>query len=129
MHSISKLKAMPQERTLYNWLEEKPDFLQKYALAREARADRWADEIIEISDDSENDFIYVEDSDKNGRGARQVVNHENINRSRLRVDTRKWLMARMSPRKYGDKVQQEITGKDGGALEVAISWVAHNAKG
>ena len=41
---------------------------------------------------------------------REVADNEWINRSRLRVDTRKWLMGKLAPKKYGDKVQQEISG-------------------
>jgi hypothetical protein len=49
----------------------------------------------------------------------EVENHEAINRSRLRVDTRKWLIARMAPKKYGDRVTNEVVGKDGGPIETA----------
>ena len=64
------------------------------------QAEHWAEEIIEIADDSKNDFV-----EKEGHTA---LNSENINRSRLRVDTRKWLMARLAPKKYGDKDNERI---------------------
>lgn len=54
-----------------------------------------AEEILEIADDGLNDFKQVD--------GRQVVDQENINRSRLRVDTRKWLMSKLAPKKYGDR--------------------------
>ncbi|MCH7928914.1 MAG: hypothetical protein IIA01_00215 [Proteobacteria bacterium] len=91
---------MPGESTVHGWLvaEEHKDFETNYQLARQLQADRFADEILEISDDADNDFTAGE---KGGK----VVNHEHISRSRLRVDTRKWLMSKVAPKVYGDKLQ------------------------
>lgn len=61
-----------------------------------------AEEILEISDNTEND-----------RTELGLVNHENINRSRLKVDTRKWLMSKLAPKRYGEKVQTDIVSSDG----------------
>ena len=44
-----------------------------------------------------------------------------VAKARLRVDTRKWALARMNPRKYGDKVTNELVGKDGGAIQIETS--------
>ncbi len=88
---------MPAEVTVYQWVLHKPEFAKKYRAAREMQQERHLEEIKEISDDGIND-TYI-DEDGNER-----TNHDVIARSKLRVDTRKWIMARMSPRKYGDKV-------------------------
>jgi len=61
----------------------------------------WAHEIIEIADDTSGDFI-------NERGER-VVDHEHINRAKLRVDARKWLMSKLHPQRYGDRVTADVT--------------------
>ena len=95
-------------------MDEQEWFRVQYARAREAQADYWAEEIVSIADDGSKD-TYL-DAQGNER-----TNHELVNRSRLRVDTRKWLMARMAPKKYGDRVLNEITGKDGGPVQVNIS--------
>ena len=79
-----------------------------------AQADYYAEEIIEISDDSSGDELTDEDG-------KTRINSEFVNRSRLRVDTRKWLMARMAPKKYGDKITQEVTGADGTPLVPIIN--------
>ena len=89
------------------WLEAHLEFRDQYARARELQAEHWAEEIIEIADDSRNDFI-----EKEGRAALEAES-ENINRSRLRVDTRKWLMARLAPKKYGDRVTNESDRRPG----------------
>lgn len=88
---------MPAEVTVYQWVLHKPEFAKKYRAAREMQQERHLEEIKEISDDGSND-TYLDD-DGNPR-----TDHDVIARSKLRVDTRKWIMARMSPRKYGDKV-------------------------
>ncbi len=53
--------------------------------------------------------------DKDGK---KTLDHEHVQRSRLRVDTRKWLMARMAPKKYGDKMQH--TGEGGGPIRTEV---------
>ena len=93
---------MPDKITILRWLRKFPEFSSQYAQARDALTDHWAEEIVEISDDSSNDW--VERERENGSSF-TAVDHENINRSRLRVDTRKWLMARMAPKKYSERLE------------------------
>jgi pyruvate carboxylase len=122
IHAICKEKDMPSEEAVYNWLETKPEFVEKYTLAREIRADRMAQEILIIADDTTNDTCTV--TSKSGNEY-ETANHEWINRAKLRVDTRKWLMSKWSPKKYSEKIQQEITGKDGApvipVIELSVS--------
>lgn len=86
---------LPAERTIYQWLEKHPEFAQKYARARERQADRNADEIVTIAD-----------------------TEEDPQRARVRMDARKWRASKLAPKRYGDKVQQEISGPDGKPVEV-----------
>jgi hypothetical protein len=113
LRQICSDEDMPGKSTVMRWLAANEAFRDQYARAREAQADYWAEEIIEISDESARDTIASED------GAERM-NGEFVARSRLRVDTRKWLMARMAPKKYGDKITQEQTGPDGGPL--VVTW-------
>ena len=101
-----------------NQFTKHSEFSEQYARAREQQQEFYAEEILDIADDGQND--YMERLNKNGE-IEMVVNHENIQRSRLRVDTRKWIMSKLAPKKYGDKVQQEISGKDGGELIVNVN--------
>lgn len=91
--------------TLSRWLES-GDNSTLYAHAREAQADKMAADILKIADDGENDTY--KDEEGNRRTDQDV-----IARSRLRVDARKWLAAKMAPKKYGDKldVDQKISGE------------------
>lgn len=77
------------------WALDDEDFAKRYARAMELRAERMAMEIEEISDDGSNDWME--------REGQIVADHEHIQRSKLRVDARKWLMAKMMPKKYGDR--------------------------
>jgi len=87
---------VPCYATWMNWLNEDKDLLDKYTRAREERADKIFDEILEIADDSSRDEIITE----NGIGQ----NTEFIARSRLRVDARKWYLGKLDSKRFGDKV-------------------------
>lgn len=102
---------MPAQSTVFKWLSEQPAFSKQYASAREAQADFMADEILQIADDGLND-TYIDDDGK------QRTDQDVIARSRLRVDARKWLASKMAPKKYGDKLTQEVTGANGGPVEI-----------
>ena len=109
---------MPDITTILDWISKHPEFSQQYARAREQQQEFYAEEILDIADNGQND--YMERLNKNGE-VEMVVNYENIQRSRLRVDTRKWIMSKLAPKKYGDKVTQELTGKDGAELIVNVN--------
>ena len=102
LRRICATPGMPGRTTVMRWLEAQPEFRESYARARERLVEFWADEILDIADDGQNDFVE--------REGREVLNAENINRSRLRVDLRKWLMSKLLPKKYGDRVTTEVVG-------------------
>jgi hypothetical protein len=110
---------MPAESTVRQWIEDDKTadggFAAQYARAREIGYRTMADEIQEISDDGSNDYMVRTRRDGS---TETVVNQEHIQRSRLRVDTRKWLLSKALPKIYGDKV--ELHGPDGGPLQ--IKW-------
>lgn len=65
-----------------------------------------ADELVEIADDGTNDYV---EREVDG-GVRVVFDGEHFQRSRLRVDTRKWVLSKVLPKIYGDKIGVEVTG-------------------
>jgi len=71
----------------------------EYARAKEEMAEHFAEEMLEIADDGSNDWIERELERGN---VIKVADHEHIARSRLRVDTRKWLMSKLLPKRYGE---------------------------
>lgn len=106
VRSISQDKHMPARAIFYDWLNTRPDFKQRYEKARQDAAHVFAEDIIEIADNGTNDWMEKNDPDNPG----YAFNGESFQRSRLRVQARQWIAARMMPRYYGDKVQNEITG-------------------
>lgn len=102
--SICKDDDMPDISTVYRWRLAHPTFRDMYTRAREDQADTLADEIVGIADESIND-TYL-DSDGNER-----TNHEVVARSKLRVDARKWVAAKLKPRSYGDKLDLTHSGE------------------
>ena len=112
LKSICRSKGMPSFATVIAWaLDATHPFADRYARAREVGYRVLAEELLEISDNSKGDFAQSEDG-------RKAVDHEHIARARLRVDTRKWMLAKMLPKIYGDRVLNEHVGKDGGPVEV-----------
>ena len=104
---------MPSKTSVFRWLHSNSVFRDQYARAREAQADSMADDIIDIADDSMFD-TYI---DENGL---EKTNHDVIARSRLRVDARKWIASKLKPKVYGEKIHQELTGKDGAPVGIKI---------
>lgn len=94
----------PTGRTVRKWLSQQPSFVPLYAQAKMKQAEYMVEEIIEISDDTSRDTLIK--TNKEGEEY-EVANNEWINRSRLRVDTRKWLAAKLAPKVYGDKTQTD----------------------
>lgn len=122
LRQIAALDGMPDKRTILRWLDAHEEFRPQYAYAREAQAEHFADEILEIADDGTNDWT----ERQQGEDKITVVDHEHISRSKLRVDARKWLMSKMAPKKYGDKITQEVTGKDGAPLVPVLNVVINS---
>lgn len=94
LRTICRDKDMPNTSTVCKWLGQFPQFAEQYARAREAQADALVDEIVDIAD-----------------------TEENPKRAAVRIDARKWVAGKMKPKKYGDKIVNEHTGKDGGPIE------------
>jgi hypothetical protein len=76
---------MPSRKFYEDWLNTDEEFARQYARAREAQAEYYADEIVAIAD---------------------AATPETANAARLQVDARKWVAAKLLPKKYGDKANE-----------------------
>lgn len=104
LRAVCREDGMPSEATVRAWaLDDVEGFAAHYTRAREIGYERLADEILEISDDGTNDTY--QDDDGNVRTDQDV-----IARSRLRVDSRKWMLAKMLPKRYGEKLDLNHSG-------------------
>lgn len=107
MRTVCKADDMPDARTIFKWLREKPEFNQQYVKATEERTEAMAEDLLDIADDGSNDLMAIQKGNQNY----EIENKEVTNRSKLRVDTRKWLMSKMKAKKYGDKLDVMSDGK------------------
>jgi len=117
LNSICKLDGMPHKSTVLLWVvkgdrgdADYKDFSDQYRRAREAQTEAALDDVIEISDDDRLDYIFRSGTDESGESAGAIVNHENISRSKLRIETRFRFAAKMHPRKYGEKLTTALEG-------------------
>ena len=95
LRSICKDDHLPVISTVMLWVAgDKYGFSEQYDKACRARAHYWADELLDIADNGTNDFVE--------RDGGYKTDQEAIQRSRLRVDARKWLLSKMLP-KFSDK--------------------------
>ena len=99
LRSVCRDKKMPSRDAVYSRLITHPDFADQYARACEIRADYVFDEMFEIADTPQLGVKTVIKPD----GSVETTEGDMIEHRRLRIDARKWALARMSPRKYGDR--------------------------
>ena len=113
LRSICRDEDMPAEAAVRQWaLDDREGFYAQYTRSRDIGLDVLADETLEISDDGRNDWVAKADPENPG----YQYNGEAVGRSRLRVDTRKWYLSKLAPKRYGEKFAAEVTGKDGAPL-------------
>jgi hypothetical protein len=103
-----KQEGMPDPQTIFTWFGKHKEFLDLYTRATEERSESFHEDILDISDDGSNDWMEA----NYGGDTVWITNGEALQRSRLRVETRKWLMEKMKPRKYGAKLDLTSDGKE-----------------
>ena len=110
--AIVRDPLMPSRMTVYRWLQSDEQFREQYARARDAQADHFAEEIVDIAD-AEPSLIF-----KNVDGVDVAsVDSTAVNLLRLRIDARKWYASKVAPKKYGDKIETTHRG------DVSVSLV------
>lgn len=108
LNAICQTEGMPAESTVRSWaLDDVEGFAAKYARAREIGYERLADEILRIADTPQPGTKTVSKATGIETTEGDMIEHR-----RLQVDARKWMLAKMLPKKYGDKVEQTIQGGD-----------------
>lgn len=107
LRTICADEKMPDRTQIFRWLRKNEDFRLQYARAKEEAVEAMIEDIVDISDDGTNDYMTITKGDH----SYNVEDREVTNRSRLRVDTRKWIVSKLKPKKYGDKVDITSDGK------------------
>lgn len=101
--SIRKIcleKGMPNSDTLYNWINKYPEFAERYRKAKAEYAEAMAEKLLDIADEATPEMVAV---------------------AKLRVETRKWILARLAPKKYGDRTQIELTGDADAPVQINMT--------
>jgi hypothetical protein len=117
LRAICAQEGMPHRGTVLKWLNDRPDFASRYAQAREALMDWYAEEILKIAFDDSGDLIID--------GDRVMSGHHVVARARLKIDTVRWIMAKLHPGKYGDKP----TMLEANSGPITISWASDRSAG
>lgn len=110
LYAICDEPAMPTRTAVFKWRQARPEFDTSYARAREDQMHAWADQVISFADNGVEDILRDGDGNpilkKNGD---PQLYREHIDRTRLRIETRKWLMAKILPTVFGDRLNIDAT--------------------
>jgi hypothetical protein len=117
LRTVCLAEDMPSKTTVFSWLRLHKEFLDQYARAKEEAADALVEEMLDIADDGSNDWM----EQHKGESIVWKENGEAIGRSRLRVDTRKWIASKLKAKKYGEKIDLTHASPDGGPVRLLIS--------
>lgn len=104
LRAICSNDEMPDRSTVLRWIAADDGKRRRYDAARQACVEFWSDEIIQIATDGSRDTV----TDEKGRAK---CDHEWVARSRLRIDTIKFLMTKINPLKWGDKLPEAAAAR------------------
>ena len=88
LRKICKDKHLPDARNVFKFIYSNDTFRQQYETSRQEQAEWLGEEIVDIADNDTGD----------------------TQRDRLRIDARKWVMSKMLPKKYSDKIDMDVSG-------------------
>lgn len=109
LRQICRDEHMPSWRTVYRWIEADEEFASRIARARDLGFDAIAESCFDIADDATNDWM--EKYDREGSAVGWQINGDHVQRSKLRIETRLKLLAKWSPKKYGDRQEIDLKAK------------------
>lgn len=101
LRTVCKKDNMPDMSTVFAWIRTHEDFSNQYAKAKEEAIDAKHEELEALGDEA------IELSQRVDPKASGAV----VNAVRLKADNLKWVMSKLKPKKYGDKVDVTSDGK------------------
>lgn len=114
LRAICRDEHMPPWRTVYDWLRAYPEFATRFAQARQVGFDAIAEEALTIADTPQTGEETEDDGEKF-----KVKRGDMLGHRKLQVETRLKLLAKWYPAKYGDKTSMELTGANGGPVQIS----------
>lgn len=107
LRTVCKNDWCPEGVTIFKWMREMPEFLSQYEKAKQESADALAEEIMDIADTPmEGDEVTI-----NADGSKVIKKGDMLGHRRLQIDSRKWIMSKMKPKKYGEKLDMTTGGE------------------
>lgn len=106
LRSVLRDEDMPSSRTFFKWIDSDESKVKQYARATDMRADAIFDEMFDISDTPLEGITLTEKET-----GTEIKRGDMLGHRRLQVDTRKWALSKMNPKKYGDKIGLEHSGE------------------
>ena len=110
-------KSTPSRRVIYRWLDEVPEFREKSARARRLRAEFLSDLRVKYALNP----LLGEKRKIKANGDDETEIGDNVQRSQLIVQTLSKVIGQLDPKVYGERIQQEVTGADGGPVELSVA--------
>lgn len=98
---------LPDRSAFKTWLKDSEEIQAQYARACSERADSMFEDMISIADTTREGSTTKTDKD----GGVEVTKGDMIAHRRLQVETRKWALSKMNPKKYGDKLDVTSDGE------------------
>lgn len=121
LHTACARAGRPDISTVMRWLDQDErdngPMREQYARSKSLGSEKLADELVEIADETAVKAVY------NGEEVSLALDNVAVQRNRLRIDTRKWVLSKLAPKKYGDRTSTEISGPNGGPVQVqGVEW-------
>lgn len=117
LRTICAESGMPDRTTFNQWRKRSEELQAQYDQACVDREDHYFEQIIDIADECRVGKKVTTKSN----GDVETVEVDMVERAKVQIDARKWALARMNRKKYGDKIDAELTGKDGGPIVISAS--------
>jgi hypothetical protein len=106
--------GMPTWRVLGRWRRQNEDFEKRFRIAWESCCEHMVGDIVTIADNATNDYV----NRVTKKGVLRVFDREHFERSRLRVESRKWMAQKVLRAVYGERSEVDLRTPDGLAVKV-----------
>lgn len=108
LRAICKDDHMPSAVTVFKWLDKHEGFANRYARAKEEQAEMFADEIAAIADETP-ELEPIRDAQ--GNIVEMRMHSAYVAYQKNRIDARKWVAAKLKPKKYGERIEHQVNAK------------------
>ena len=116
---IEELNLELSPSLIYKWIAQNDSFRERYARAKADQARVLADEITQIADNTQEGVIITEKED----GKVETKRADMLEHRKLRIESRKWLAAKLLPKVYGEASRVALTDPEGNALQIVVKSI------